>query len=93
MVVRISKAAKRGSFSDNTAKRIVFTETRNTLVRVLASIFFSSIGTQFGAKHPTSPLGHLSRKITKNIECFVVAVVGLWLNVPVNSYGNVETVS
>ena len=55
-------------------------------------LLFSSIGTQLGAKHPTSPLGHLFRKITKNIECFVVVVVW-WFNVPVNSYGHVETVS
>ena len=44
---------KKGSFSDNTAKRVVFTEVLNTLFRVLSSILCSSIGTYLGAKnHP-----------------------------------------
>ena len=30
-VVKISKAAKRGSLADNTMKRVVFTGTRNTV--------------------------------------------------------------
>ena len=34
-VVEIRKVLKRGSSSDNTAKRVVFTETWNTLFRVL----------------------------------------------------------
>ena len=51
--VKISKNSKRGTFSDNTAKRVVFTETRNTLFRVLSSILCSSTCTQSEATHPT----------------------------------------
>ena len=43
-VVKISRALKRGSFSENTAKRVIFTEIWNTLFRVLSSILCSSIG-------------------------------------------------
>ena len=49
--VKICKAVKRGSFSENIAK-MVFTETRNTLFRVFSSIHWSSINTQFGAMPP-----------------------------------------
>ena len=52
VVVKISKAVKKGSFSKNTAKRVAFTENWNTLFRVLSSILCSSIGTQLGTKHP-----------------------------------------
>ena len=46
-ILKISKTVKWGSFSDNTAKRVVFTETKNTLFRVFLSILCSSIGTPF----------------------------------------------
>ena len=49
--VKICKAVKRGSFSENIAK-MVFTETRNTLFRVFSSIHWSSISTKFGAMGP-----------------------------------------
>ena len=42
----LSMSVKRGSFSDNTAKMVVFAETWNTLFRVLSSILCSSIDTQ-----------------------------------------------
>ena len=41
-VAKISKTVKRGSFSDYTAKRVVFTEAWSTLFMVLSSILCSS---------------------------------------------------
>ena len=51
-VAKISKKLKRGSFLDNTVKRVVFTEFQNALFRFLSSTLCSSIGTQLETKHP-----------------------------------------
>ena len=59
-VVKNSKALKRGSFSENTAKRVIFTEIWNTLFRVLSSILCSNIGAK-----QTSGLYH-EREAMKN---------------------------
>ena len=67
-VAKISEAVERGSFSDNTAKSIVFTEPGNTLFRALSLSLCSSIGTQLGAKHPPPPPGKRPRTETVYID-------------------------
>ena len=67
-VVKISKTVKRGSFSDNIAKMVVFTETRNTLCKVLLSLFCSSIGTQLGSKHPPWVMDVVITKKNQNVH-------------------------